>query len=86
MQSYIAIEDRYNARNYAPLDVVTARGEGAWVWDVEGKKYLDCVSAYSAVNQDHCDPRIVQAMVGQTQTLPLTSKAFRNDQLPFLAK
>ncbi|MCP4543595.1 MAG: ornithine--oxo-acid transaminase [Chloroflexi bacterium] len=85
-QDYIALEDQYNAHNYKPLDTVIDRAEGAWVWDVEGKKYLDCLSAYSAVNQGHCHPRIVQAMVDQAQKLALTSRAFRNDQLPLLAQ
>jgi ornithine--oxo-acid transaminase len=85
-QDYIALEDQYNAHNYKPLDVVITRAEGAWVWDVEGRKYLDCLSAYSAVNQGHCHPRIVQAMVEQAQKLALTSRAFRNDQLPLLAQ
>jgi ornithine--oxo-acid transaminase len=85
-QEYVALEDQYNARNYGPLDVVITRGEGAWVWDVEGRKYLDCLSAYSALNQGHCHPRIVRAMLEQAQRLALTSRAFRNDQLPLLAK
>ncbi len=85
-QDYVALEDRYNAHNYQPLDVVISRAEGVWVWDVEGRKYLDCLSAYSAINQGHCHPRIVQAMVEQAQRLALTSRAFRNDQLPLLAK
>lgn len=85
-EDYIALEERYNAHNYKPLDVVITRGEGAWVWDVEGHKYLDFLSAYSAVNQGHCHPRIVQALVEQTQKLTLTSRAFRNDQLPLFAQ
>ena len=85
-QDYITLEDQYNAHNYKPLDTVITRAEGAWVWDVEGRKYLDCLSAYSAVNQGHCHPRIVQAMVEQAQKLALTSRAFRNDQLPLLAR
>ncbi len=83
---YISLEDQYNARNYRPLDVVIAEGEGPWVWDVEGRKYLDCLSAYSALNQGHCHPRIVQAMADQARRLALTSRAFRNDQLPLLAE
>ena len=78
---YIQIEQTYGAHNYKPLDVVLARGEGVWVWDVEGKRYLDCLAAYSAVNQGHCHPRILQAMVDQASKLTLTSRAFRNDQL-----
>ena len=81
---YIELEDRYGAHNYHPLDVVVARAEGAWVWDVEGKKYLDFLAAYSAVNQGHCHPRLVEAMVRQAGRVGLTSRAFRNDQLgPF---
>lgn len=83
---YIALEDRYNAHNYLPLDVVLARGEGVWVWDVDGNRYLDCLSSYSAINQGHCHPRIRQAMVEQAAKLTLTGRAFRNDQLPLLAK
>ncbi len=85
-QDYITLENQYNAHNYKPLDTVITRAEGAWVWDVEGRKYLDCLSAYSAVNQGHCHPRIVQAMLEQAQKLALTSRAFRNDQLPLLAQ
>ncbi len=85
-QDYIALEDRYNAHNYHPLDVVITRAEGAWVWDVEGRRYLDCLSAYSAVNQGHCHPKIVAAMVEQAHKVALTSRAFRNDQLPLLAQ
>jgi ornithine--oxo-acid transaminase len=82
--SYIALEAEYGAKNYKPLDVVLTRGEGTYVWDVEGKRYLDCLSAYSAVNQGHCHPKILAAMVEQAQRLTLTSRAFRNDQLaPF---
>ncbi len=79
-KEYIQLEDYYGAHNYEPLDVVIT-WEGVWVWDVEGKKYLDCLSAYSAVNQGHCHPRIVQAMTEQATKLTLTSRAFRNDQL-----
>jgi ornithine--oxo-acid transaminase len=82
--SYIALESEYGAKNYKPLDVVLTRGEGVHVWDVEGKRYLDCLSAYSAVNQGHCHPKIMAAMVEQAKRLTLTSRAFRNDQLaPF---
>lgn len=82
---YIAIEDEYGAKNYHPLDVVLSRGQGIWVWDVEGNKYLDFLSAYSAINQGHCHPKIVQTMIEQAQRLTLVSRAFRNDQLgPFL--
>jgi len=81
---FIAVETEYGARNYKPLDVVLTRGQGAYVWDVEGKRYLDCLAAYSAVNQGHCHPKILEAMVAQARKLTLTSRAFRNDQLaPF---
>jgi ornithine--oxo-acid transaminase len=81
---YIETEARLGAKNYKPLDVVLTRGEGVYVWDVEGKRYLDCLSAYSAVNQGHCHPKILAAMVEQAGRLTLTSRAFRNDQLaPF---
>lgn len=85
-QDYIALEKQYNARNYKPLDVVLTRGEGIWVWDVEGQRYLDFLSAYSAVNQGHAHPRILTALTEQAARLPLTSRAFRNDQLPLLAR
>ena len=78
---YVALEGLYGATNYKPLDVVLTRGQGVWVWDVDGRRYLDCLSAYSAVNQGHCHPRILAAMVDQAQRLTLTSRAFRNDQL-----
>ena len=81
---YIALEERYGAHNYHPLDVVVSRGEGVWVWDVEGRKYLDFLAAYSAVNQGHCHPEILNAAIGQARQVTLTSRAFRNDQLgPF---
>ena len=80
----INLEDRFGAKNYKPLDVVLSRGEGIWVWDVDNNKYLDCLSAYSAVNQGHCHPKIYRAMMDQAQKLTLTSRAFRNDQLPLL--
>jgi len=83
-QYYINLEDKYGAHNYKPLDVVLNRGKGVWVWDVEGNKYLDCLSAYSAVNQGHCHPKIMQTMIEQAQKLTLTSRAFRNDQLALL--
>jgi ornithine--oxo-acid transaminase len=83
-QDLIDLEARYGANNYKPLDVVLTRGEGVWVWDVAGRRYMDCLSAYSAVNQGHCHPRIRAALVDQAQRLTLTSRAFRNDQLaPF---
>ncbi len=80
----ISLEDRFGAKNYHPLDVILCKGKGIWVWDVEGKKYMDCLSAYSAVNQGHCHPKIMQALIDQASKLTLTSRAFRNDQLgPF---
>ncbi len=83
-RAYIDMESTYGAHNYKPLDVVLTRGQGVWVWDVDGNKYLDCLSAYSAVNQGHCHPKIMAAMVNQAKRLTLTSRAFRNDQLgPF---
>lgn len=84
---YIELEQTYAANTYKPIDVVIERGEGAWVYDVDGKKYLDCLSAYSAVNQGHCNPRIKAAMIEQLNKVTLTSRAFRNSQLgPFLQK
>ncbi len=83
---YIALEDKYGAKNYKPLDVVLCRGEGIWVWDVEGNKYMDCLSSYSAVNQGHCHPKIQKTMQEQLQKLTLTSRAFRNDQLGLFYK
>ena len=77
----IALEDKFGAHNYHPLPVVLSKGEGVYVWDVEGKKYFDFLSAYSAVNQGHCHPKIVGAMIEQAQTLTLTSRAFYNDKL-----
>jgi len=85
-EEYIALEDRYNAHNYKPLDVVLERGEGVWVWDVEGKRYLDGLSSYSALNQGHNHPRIHRALMEQAAKLTLTGRAFRNDQLPMLAQ
>ena len=81
---FIDLENRLGAHNYKPLDVVLEKGQGIWVWDVDGRKYMDCLAAYSAVNQGHCHPVIMQAMVDQTRKLTITSRAFRNDQLgPF---
>jgi len=80
-EHYIHLEEAYGARNYHPLDVVLERGEGVWVWDVDGRKYLDCLSAYSALNQGHRHPAIVAALVEQAQKITLTSRAFRSDQL-----
>ncbi len=81
-EELIQLEETLGAHNYHPLDVVISRGEGVWVYDVEGSRYLDCLSAYSAVNQGHCHPRIIQALIEQASRLTLTSRAFRNDQLP----
>ncbi|MCB2203045.1 ornithine--oxo-acid transaminase [bacterium] len=83
---FIELEDEFGAHNYKPLDVVLSKGEGVWVWDVEGKKYLDCLSAYSALNQGHNHPKIRQAMLDQLDKLTLTSRAFRNDQLGLFYK
>ena len=85
-EQFIALESEFGAMNYKPLDVVLSRGEGIWVWDVEGKKYMDCLAAYSAVNQGHCHPKIVNAMIEQAKKLAITSRAFRNEQLGLLYK
>ncbi|MBM3295682.1 MAG: ornithine--oxo-acid transaminase [Candidatus Aminicenantes bacterium] len=85
-KEFIAVEDKYGAHNYHPLDVVITKAKGIWVWDVEGRKYLDLLSAYSAVNQGHNHPRIVKALIDQARNLTLTSRAFRNDQWPMLAR
>jgi ornithine--oxo-acid transaminase len=82
----IALEDQWGAHNYHPMDVVIERASGAWVYDVEGKRYLDCLSGYSALNQGHCHPRIIQALRAQADRVTLTSRAFRNDQLPLFCK
>ena len=83
-QSFIELENEFGARNYAPLDVVLARGQGVWVWDVEDNKYLDMLASYSALNQGHCHPRILTALIEQAKKLTLVSRAFRTDQLgPF---
>ncbi|MCJ7707131.1 MAG: ornithine--oxo-acid transaminase [Anaerolineales bacterium] len=83
---FIKLDKRFGARNYEPLDVVLTRGEGVWVFDVEGRRYLDCLSSFSAVNQGHCHPRILRALVEQAQRLTLTSRAFYSDQLALLYK
>jgi len=85
-QDYVELEDRYGAHNYHPLDVVIERAAGVWVYDVEGKRYLDCLASYSAVNQGHCHPAILNAMLDQARKVTLTSRAFRNDQLALLYK
>ncbi|MDX1674407.1 MAG: ornithine--oxo-acid transaminase [Longimicrobiales bacterium] len=86
-EHYLEEAERYSARNYHPLPVVLTRGEGIWVWDVDGNRYLDMLSAYSAVNQGHAHPKIVQALIDQAKRLPLTSRAFHNDRMgPFLKR
>jgi ornithine--oxo-acid transaminase len=85
-QDFIEIEEKYGAHNYHPLDVVIEKADGVWVYDVDGKKYLDCLSAYSAVNQGHVHPKILEALIEQAKKVTLTSRAFRNDQLPLLYK
>jgi ornithine--oxo-acid transaminase len=82
----IQIEDQYGAHNYHPLDVVLAKGEGIWVYDLEGNKFLDFLSAYSSINQGHCHPRLVKALTDQAKKLTITSRAFRNDQLALFCK
>ncbi|MDM8518619.1 ornithine--oxo-acid transaminase [Anaerolineales bacterium HSG6] len=84
--NYIEIENQYGAHTYHPMEVVIERGDGVWVYDVEGNKYLDCLSAYSAVNQGHCHPRLVEVMTEQAKTLTLTSRAFFNTKLPLFYK
>ncbi len=85
-RQFIDLEEKYGAHNYHPLDVVLTRGEGVWVYDVEGKKYLDCLSSYSALNQGHVHPKILAAFQEQAARLTLTSRAFRNDQLPLFCQ
>ena len=85
-EEFVELENKYGAHNYHPLDVVIERAEGVWVYDVEGRRYLDCLAAYSALNQGHCHPRILDALIEQAHRVTLTSRAFRNDQLPLLAK
>ncbi len=85
-QDYIQLEDRYGAHNYHPLDVVIDKAEGVWVYDVDGNRYLDCLSAYSALNQGHVHPKILDALLDQAKKVTLTSRAFRNDQLPLFYK
>lgn len=85
-QDFIKMEDEYGAHNYHPLDVVIKEANGVWVTDVDGKKYLDCLAAYSAVNQGHCNPKIMEVFIEQAHKVTLTSRAFRNDQLPLLYK
>ena len=85
-KEFVALEEQYGAHNYHPLDVVIEKAEGVWVYDVDGKKYLDCLSSYSAVNQGHVHPEILNALLEQAKKVTLTSRAFRNDQLPLLYK
>jgi ornithine--oxo-acid transaminase len=85
-QDYIQMEETYGAHNYHPLDVVIEKAQGVWVYDVDGKKYLDCLSSYSALNQGHVHPKILEALIEQAKKVTLTSRAFRNDQLPLLYK
>jgi ornithine--oxo-acid transaminase len=85
-REFVELENQYGAHNYHPLDVVIERAEGVWVYDVDGKRYLDCLAAYSAVNQGHCNPKILKALIEQARKVTLTSRAFRNDQLPLLYK
>lgn len=85
-QEFVDLEDQYGAHNYHPLDVVIERAEGVWVYDVEGNRYLDCLAAYSAVNQGHCHPKILKTLTEQAHRVTLTSRAFRNEQLPLLYK
>ena len=80
-QKIISTTEKYGAANYLPLPLVVSRAEGVWVWDTDGNKYLDCLSAYSALNQGHRHPRIIQALINQANRLTLTSRAFHNDQM-----
>src|ERR1035441_10072287 len=83
---FVELENQYGAHNYHPLDVVIERAEGVWVYDVDGKRYLDCLAAYSAVNQGHCHPRILRTLQEQAGKITLSSRAFRNEQLPLFCK
>lgn len=85
-KDYFELEERYGAHNYHPLDVILTRGEGVWVYDIDGNRYLDCLSSYSALNQGHVHPKILEALQEQAKKLTLTSRAFRNDQLPMFYK
>lgn len=85
-QDFLELENRFGAHNYHPLNVVIERAEGVWVYDVDGNRYLDCLASYSAVNQGHCHPEILKALMAQAHKVTLTSRAFRNDQLPLLYK
>ena len=85
-REYIELEEQYGAHNYLPLDIVITHGQGVWVYDIDGNRYLDCLSAYSALNQGHVHPRILETLIEQASSLTLTSRAFRNDQLPLFYK
>ena len=85
-EDFVKLEELYGAHNYHPLDVVIERAEGVWVYDVEGKRYLDCLAAYSAVNQGHCHPKILETLIEQARKVTLTSRAFRNEQLALFYK
>jgi len=85
-RDFIALENEYGAHNYSPLDVVIVRAQGVWMYDIEGKRYLDCLAAYSAVNQGHCHPAILKALIDQAHKVTLTSRAYRNEQLPLFYK
>jgi len=85
-QDFIQLEDRFGAHNYHPIEVVLDKAEGVWIWDVEGKKYMDFLSAYSAVNQGHCHPKIIKALTDQAKKLTLTSRAFYNSVLGLYEK
>jgi len=85
-QDFVELENQFGAHNYHPLDVVIERAESVWVYDVEGNRYLDCLASYSAVNQGHCHPEILRTLIEQARKVTLTSRAFRNDQLPLLYK
>jgi ornithine--oxo-acid transaminase len=85
-EDFVELEQHYGAHNYHPLDVVIERAEGVWMYDIEGKRYLDCLAAYSAVNQGHCHPKILQTLEEQAHKVTLTSRAFRNEQLPLLCR
>jgi ornithine--oxo-acid transaminase len=85
-QDFVELENQFGAHNYHPLDVVIERAERVWVYDVEGNRYLDCLASYSAVNQGHCHPEILRTLIEQARKVTLTSRAFRNDQLPLLYK
>lgn len=85
-ETLVGLENQWSAHNYHPLDIIVERGEGPWLYDIEGKRYLDCLSAYSAVSQGHCHPRILETMREQASRVTLTSRAFRNDQFPLFCE